>query len=136
MTGEHEARWPHASVFVSVDEHDRVTLSFDRSPESRKESLELPHQADRLVALHLAVIKAARALTGAASNEAAIPKLLAYAKEQDRQRLQPPSRVTSSSTGSWRSVPQDDVSRRYPVGSDYSKREIPCGIPDSNRKRH
>ncbi|MCG5450965.1 hypothetical protein [Micromonospora hortensis] len=82
MTESKKPLWPHASVFVLVDEQGKVVVSFDRSPDSQKESLELPHQADRLVALHTAVMKAARALTGATSDEEAVPRLLEYAKEE------------------------------------------------------
>ncbi|WP_157746596.1 hypothetical protein [Micromonospora inositola] len=136
MTEAKKPRWPHASVFVLVDEHGKVVVSFDRSPDSQKESLELPHQADRLVALHAAVIKAARALTGAKSDEEAVPKLLEYAKEEERKRLQPPTAVPTPPSGTWRASPQRNVGREYPVGSDSSRREIPSGLPDSKRRRH
>jgi hypothetical protein len=136
MADEKKPRWPHASVFVRVDEDGKVFLSFDRFPDGRKESLELPHQADRLVALHAAVIKAARTLTGATSDEEAVPRLLQYAKEEERQRLQPPTAVPTTPTGSWRVTPRREVGREYPVGLDSSPREIPSGLPGSNRRRH
>lgn len=136
MTEAKKPLWPHASVFVRVDEHGKVLVSFDRSPDSQKESLELPHQADRLVALHTAVIKAARALTGAKSDEDAVPQLLEYAKEEERKRLLPPTAVPTAPTGSWRASPQRNLGREYPVGSDGSRREIASGLPGSNRRRH
>lgn len=121
---------------MRVDEQGKVFVSFDRSPDSQKEGLELPHQADRLVALHVAVIKAARALTGAKSDEEAVPKLLEYAREEERKRLQPPTAVSVAPTGSWRASPQRNLGREYPVGLDGSRREIPSGLRESRRRRH
>ncbi|MFI9591155.1 hypothetical protein [Nonomuraea sp. NPDC052265] len=130
-----EQLWPAASVFMQVDHEGRVLLSFDRTPDTTKVGLELPQQADRLVAMHVAVVRAARMLTGAKSESDAIRLLLELAKREERERLRPATKVTEPAKA-WRSTPLPDLKREYPVGKDRDPREIPSGLPDSNRQRH
>ncbi|MFF4089792.1 hypothetical protein ACFYY9_23420 [Streptomyces nigra] len=128
--------WPAASVFMEVDEAGRVLVSFDRTPDATKIGLELPHQSDRLVALYAAVVKAARLMTGAKDDSDAVVQLKQLARKEERERLNPPALVPKPTNTAWRSTPLPDVRRDYPVGRDHDRREMPGGLPDSNRRRH